>query len=86
MMTDLFNEQALREQYEIAHDRELLEQGKAEGIAKGKAEGIAEGRVKGILETLVELVKKGILTIVQAADEAQMSVSEFEALTGLRQA
>ena len=82
MMSELFDEQAQREQYEIAHDKEIMEQ----GIAAGIAEGIAEGKTTGILETLVGLVKKGILTIVQAADEAKMSVSEFEALTGMRKA
>ena len=78
MMSELFDEQAQREQYEIAHDKEIMEQ--------GIAAGIAEGKTTGILETLVGLVQKGILTIVQAADEAKMSVSEFEALTGMRKA
>ena len=68
MMSELFDEQAQREQYEIAR----------------RAEDRAEGRVEGMLKTLVGLVKKGVITIVQAADEASMSVSEFEALTGLR--
>ena len=110
MMSELFDEQAQREQYEIAHDREIMERGVAQGIAQGIAKGVAQGieqgiaqgvaqgiaqgvaqgeakgKVEGIMETLVGLVKKGILTIVQAADEAKMSVSEFEALTGLRQA
>ena len=49
MMSELFDEQAQREQYEIAHDKEIMEQG-------------------------------------IAADEAKMSVSEFEALTGVRKA
>ena len=68
MMSELFDEQAQREQYEI----EIREQSRAEGRAEGKNEGF--------LEALIGLVKKGLLTIVQAANEAKMSVSEFEAL------
>ena len=74
MMSELFDEQAQREQYAIAHDKEI------------RAEGRAEGEAKGILKTLVALVKDGILSVVDAAQRANLTVSEFEALTGLRQA
>ena len=37
-----------------------------------------------LLETLIALVKKGLLTISQAAAQANMTVPEFEALTGLK--
>ena len=78
MMSELFDEQAQREQYEIAHDKEIMEQ--------GIAAGIAEGKTTGILETLVGLVKDGVLSLVDAAKRANLSVSEFEALTGMRKA
>ena len=50
----------------------------------GRAEGRAEGKEEGILSTLVSLVKDGILSFVDAAKRAGMSVSEFEAKTGLK--
>lgn len=68
MLSELFDEQAQREEYNIAHDREVREEGKAEGI----------------FETLVGLVKKGILSLAQAASEANMTVSEFEIKSGLK--
>lgn len=54
---------------------------KDEGFEEGKAEGRAEGKVEGKLETLIGLVKKGILTLAQAADEAHMTEEEFTAKT-----
>ena len=52
-----------------------------EGIRNdAKAEGLEEG----VLKTLVGLVKKGLLTVAQAAEEANMSVPEFENKTGLK--
>ena len=55
-----------------------------EGKAMGKAEGRAEGKKEGILETLVSLVKDGILTLAEAAGRYNVTVPEFEALTGLK--
>ena len=49
-----------------------------------RAEGRAEGKKEGILETLVSLVKDGILTLAEAAGRYNVTVPEFEALTGLK--
>ena len=58
-----------------------------EGIAEGRAEGIAEGEAKGkaegMLNTLERLVKKGIITISQAAEQANMPEEEFKEKAGL---
>ena len=56
----------------------------AEQREEGREEGRREGREEGILATLIGLVKKGILTLAQAAEEAHMTVAEFEAKTGLK--
>ena len=58
---------------------EGLAEGEARGIAKGRAEAEEKGRVEGMLCILAVLVKKGLLTLAQAADEAGMTVDEFEA-------
>ena len=52
--------------------------------ARTFAEQREEGREEGALATLIGLVKKGLLTIVQAAEEAHMTVDEFELKTGLK--
>ena len=57
---------------------DALAEGEAKGIAKGIAKGKAKGKAEGALETLAGLVKKGLLTVAQAAEEAHMSVAEFK--------
>ena len=96
MLSELFDEKHLRERYDLA----LAEQnqaigekrgekrgkviGEAIGEERGKVIGEAIGEAKGIIKALVALVKKGILTVPQAAEEAEMSVEEFEAESGLK--
>ena len=46
-------------------------------------EGEAKGRAEGRLAVLAELVKKGIITIMQAAEQEKMTVEEFSKKTGL---
>ena len=40
-------------------------------------------RSEGRLDVLTDLVKKGIITITQAAEQEKMPVEEFSKLTGL---
>jgi hypothetical protein len=40
-------------------------------------EGRIEGRTEGVLMALLSLVRKGLISEEWAAEEAQMSVSEF---------
>ncbi len=47
---------------------------------EGKIEGRKEGNKEGGLKMLINLVKKGTLSMNAAAEEAQMSVNEFQAL------
>ena len=56
----------------------------AEQREEGKAEGREEGREEGVLATLIGLVKDGILTVVDAAKRANMTVDDFEAKTPLK--
>ena len=71
MMAELFDEERLR-----AEDDDAVR-------AEGRAEGEAIGEARGIIFTLAGLVKKGLLTITQAAAEANMSVDDFKAKSGL---
>ena len=65
-------------------ETKVLAAEREEGRAEGIAEGMAKGRAEGIFDTLTDLVKKGILSISLAAQQANMSVSEFELKTGLK--
>ena len=67
MLSELFDEQAQREQYDIAVKKEFR----------------AEGKIEGILSTLAGLVKDGILTLSEAAKRANMTNEEFGKRTGL---
>lgn len=49
-------------------------------LAEARASAIAEGRAEGKLEQLIELVKKDMLTIANAAMTANMTEEEFTAL------
>lgn len=53
-------------------------------FAQQRDEGRAEGKVKGTLETLINLVKKGLLSLIQVAEETHMTIGEFEQQTGLK--
>ena len=50
---------------------------------EGLEEGLEKGREEGTLETLVALVRKGLLTVRQAAEQAQLSDAEFKVRAGI---
>ena len=47
-------------------------------VCKAIEEMIKEGEERGELRMLVKLVKKGRITIEQAAEDADMTVEQFE--------
>ena len=69
LITEYDKERALAEQREDA---------RAEGFAKGFAEGYAESLAESGLLMLFGLVKDGLLTLSQAAEEAHMPEAEFK--------
>ena len=58
-------------------DKRAREIAEEEGRADGLAQGLAEGRAEGMLRTLCSLVKDGILSNMDAAKRAGMSLEEF---------
>ena len=48
-----------------------------------RAEGRAEGKAEGALEMLAKLVENGLLSLAQAAEQANMSVADFKKFTGI---
>ena len=56
----------------------ILNTGRAEGLAAGRKAGLAEGRLEGALDTCVQLVKKGMLTLAQAAAQLEMTEEELK--------
>lgn len=48
-------------------------------IDEMREESKAEGRSQGVMETLASLVKKGMLSLADAAKEADLTPSEFQA-------
>ena len=59
-------------------------EGVEKGIGIGVEKGIGIGVEKGRLNAFVELVKDGVLSVMEAARRADMTVSEFEAAAGLK--
>ena len=80
-ITEYDEERTLNETREEGREEGRAE-GREEGRAEGREEGIVEGVKQGSLKTLIKLVAKGILTLSQAAEEADMTVAEFEAKCG----
>ncbi len=56
----------------------ITEYNEVKTLADERQEGRAEGRMEGTLATLLSLVRKGLLSEERAAEEAHMSVSEFQ--------
>ena len=90
-ITEYDEERAFAEQREEGIEIGIeigMEKGIAEGMEKGRAEGIEKGRKEGVekgrLSMLIDLVKDGVLTVIEAAQRVNMTVSEFEAETGLK--
>ena len=52
-------------------------EGKIEGHREGKIEGRREGKIEGSLETLIHLVQKGLISLYDAALEAELTPDEF---------
>ena len=45
---------------------------------EAREQGKIEGKIEGALSTLIDLVKKGLLTPAQAAEQTDMTVDEFK--------
>ena len=58
-------------------DKRAREIAKEEGMEEGMEKGVAKGRAEGMLRTLCDLVKDGILSNMDAAKRAGMSLEEF---------
>ena len=67
-------------EYNEAATMELFrEEGKKEGREEGKKEGREEGKKEGFIHALIRMVRRGKITEEEAAQEANMTKSEFVA-------
>ena len=53
---------------------------RAEGISEGIKQGLEQGIQQGKIEQLIELTRKGLLKVTDAAQNAGMTDKEFETL------
>ena len=72
------------EKRQFVWNRRLAQLDYISQIDSARNEGRAEGKSEGILSTLTSLVKKGRLTIEEAAEESKMSVAEFTRQAGIQ--
>ena len=61
----------------------MLMLGRNEGRAEGIAEGMTKGRAEGVFSTLVDLAKKNLLSVKDAAEQAGMTETAFCKKAGL---
>ena len=78
MLNFEFNIDDAKEVWQEEAREDGLKQGREDGFRRGREEGMAR-----MFETLAGLVKDGIITLADAAKRANVTVSEFEAKTGL---
>ena len=65
----------------VINDNQAI--GRAEGEARGIAKGIAKGRAEGRIATLSDLVRKNLISVKDASEQAGMSEVEFCREAGL---
>ncbi len=76
MMSELFDEDVIRMQYERAANRDLREK-----IAEGRAEGRAEGEVKGIIETAKNLLRMKVLSFNDISAATKLPLEKVKELS-----
>ena len=45
--------------------------------------GMEKGKIEGMIQTLSDLVRKGLITLQQASEQAGMTVPEFRSKAGI---
>ena len=68
----------------VAEEKQLarmegIEEGIEKGIEEGIEKGIEKGRAEGAITTIVGLIKKGLLSIENGAQQLNISESELTA-------
>ena len=61
----------------LMRDREKYEQGRREGHREGREEGHREGRKEGKLEMVVQLIRNGLLTVKEGAEQLHMTEADI---------
>ena len=61
----------------LMRDREKYEQGRREGHREGREEGHREGRKEGKLEMVVQLIRNGLLTVKEGAEQLRMTEADI---------
>ena len=76
----LLQESYLEEGIEIGMERGIkqgIAQGMEQGIARGIEQGMEQGIKRGILTTLIDLVHEKVISVRDAARQAELSEDEF---------
>ena len=71
------------EMSESAHKYKETEEGVSE-MCKMMEDMRNDAEKSGVIKTLIALVKDGILSLAEAAKRADMTVDEFEKISGLK--
>ena len=80
MMSELFDEQAQRDDYNAARDKEVRAEGRAEGRIEGRAEGRAEGRLQEKISVALNLLSLGTITKEDIAKVTGLTIEKIQEL------
>jgi predicted transposase YdaD len=75
--------QGVRKMRESTTYQAILDEGRAEGLAKGRAEGLSEGEAEGMRKLLLLLGRKHLGEPDAAVESAVRSINDRQRLTSL---
>ena len=81
MMTQLFDEETMRKQYDIASRRESLEQGIKIGEERGMERGVKIGEERTKLSLASALITKGIMSLDEISQITDLPLEKIKTLT-----
>ena len=85
MMTQLFDEETMRKQYDIASRRESLEQGikigEERGLKLGEERGLKLGEERTKLSLASALITKGIMSLDEISQITGLPLEKIKTLT-----
>lgn len=80
MMSELFDEQKARQQYDLSQRNQYFSQGILQGMEKGMEKGMAKGKAQNSLEIAGKLLRLGILTRQEIADTTGLPLEKINQL------
>ena len=84
MMAQLFDEEVMRRQYDIASRKKEREEGRLEGRLEGRQEGRLEGKMETMLSTAQALIKLGSMSLENISMVTGLPLAKVQELSEMK--